>query len=90
MSYWYIKIDDACEKSLQKLDRQSQKIVLDYLYKRIAKLDNPKQLGKALRYGLKGCWRYRVDKFRIICELQEDKLIILIVKIGKRDEVYEN
>jgi len=47
-------------------------------------------LGKALRGNKKGLWRYRVDKFRIICKLEEDKLVILVVKIAKRDVVYED
>lgn len=46
--------------------------------------------GKALRNNKKGLWRYRVDKFRIICKLEEEKLIILVIAIAKRDVVYED
>lgn len=87
---WIIKIDPPAKKELKKLNYQSQKIIQDYLDNRVLKLEHPKQLGKALVAKYKGLWRYRVDKFRIICRIQEKELIILIVQIGKRDEVYED
>ena len=86
---WTIRIDDSCRKELQKLDRQSQKLILNYLHNKVSRLDHPKQLGKPLRKNLKGYWRYRVDKFRIICQLKEETFLILALKIGKRDEIYE-
>ena len=73
-----------------KLDKESRDKILKYLYKTVSNLQHPKQLGKALRNNLKGCWRYRVDKFRIICELQEGKLVVLVVKVAQRDVVYED
>ena len=60
------------------------------MYTRVLGLEHPKLFGKALRNNKKGLWRYRVDKFRIICKLEEDKLIILVVAIAKRDVVYED
>jgi mRNA interferase RelE/StbE len=85
---WTIKLDDSTRKTLSKLDRSSQKEILKYLHKTIATLEHPRQLGKALRDNLKGLWRYRVDKFRIICKIQDEQLIVLVIKIGKRDEIY--
>ena len=61
-----------------------------YLNKDVLNLEHPKVFGKALRNNKKGLWRYRVDKFRIICKLEEDKLIILVVAVAKRDIVYED
>ena len=87
---WTIKIDAAYEKELCKLDSQSQKLILSYLNNKIAKLNHPKQLGKPLKHKLKGLWRYRINKFRIICQIKEDKLIILVVKVAKRDVVYDD
>lgn len=87
---WIIKIDDIAKKKLRKLDHQSQKAITTYLYKRIAKLEHPKQSGKVLvGNDYKGLWRYRVDKFRIICNIKENELIVLVVKIAKRDIVYD-
>ena len=88
MAYWKIEFDIKAEKQFYKLNKQSQNQLQTYLNKKILKLEHPKLSGKALSGNKKGLWRYRIDKFRIICEIQEDKLIILVVKIGKRDEVY--
>lgn len=87
---WKIDFEPDAGKQLKKLDRYSQQLIRNYLKDKVLKLQNPKLLGKALKYNLKGCWRYRVDKFRIICDLQEDKLVVLIVKIAKRDVIYED
>lgn len=87
---WTIKIDESCKKELYKLDKQSQKLILSHLKNKIAKLNHPKLLGKPLTNKLKGLWRYRVNKFRLICRIQEDKLIILILKIAKRDVIYDD
>jgi mRNA interferase RelE/StbE len=60
------------------------------LYNRILKLDSPKLFGKPLSFNKKGLWRYRLDKFRIICKLEEDKLVVLVVAVAKRDVIYED
>lgn len=90
MVYWKIEFDTKAQKQFEKLDKQSQKKVQSYLNKDILNLEHPKLFGKALRNNKIGLWRYRVDKFRIICKLEENKLIILIVAIAKRDVVYED
>jgi mRNA interferase RelE/StbE len=90
MTKWQIVFSRTGEKELEKLSRQSQSLIRNFLYTRILELNHPKQSGKSLSANKKGYWRYRVDKFRIICKLEEDKLVILIVKIAKRDVVYED
>ena len=90
MAYWKIEFDTKAQKQFDKLDKQSQKKVQSYLNKDVLNLEHPKVFGKALRNNKKGLWSYRVDKFRIICKLEEDKLIILVVAVAKRDIVYED
>ncbi len=90
MNKWRIKFTPKAEKSLGKLSPDIQIFISDYLYNQVLNLEHPKQLGKPLSRNKKGLWRYRVDKFRILCKLEEDKLIILVVKIAKRDVVYED
>jgi len=90
MTKWQIVFSRTGHKELEKLSHQSQSLIRSFLYTRILELNHPKQSGKALSANKKGYWRYRVDKFRIICKLEEDKLVILIVKIAKRDVVYED
>ena len=86
---WKIQIDNSCEKTLSKLDKQSQTLIVNYL-KKITNQSNPKNLGKPLRNRLKGLWRYRVNKFRIICRIRDKELIILVLKIAKRDIIYND
>ena len=90
MVKWKVVFSQTGEKELSKLSHQQQSLIRSYLYTKVLGLEHPKLFGKALRKNKKGLWRYRVDKFRIICKLEEDKLIILVVAIAKRDVVYED
>ena len=90
MTKWQIVFSRTGEKELEKLSHHSQSLIRSFLYTRILELNHPKQSGKALSANKKGYWRYRVDKFRIICKIEEDKLVILIVKIAKRDVIYDD
>lgn len=90
MVKWKIVFSTTGEKELKKLSHQHQSLIRNYLYTRILELDHPRLSGKALSSNKKGLWRYRVDKFRIICKLEEEVLTILIVKIAKRDVAYED
>lgn len=90
MVKWKVVFSQTGEKELSKLSHQQQSLIRSYLYTKVLGLEHPKLFGKALRNNKKGLWRYRVDKFRIICKLEENKLIILVVAIAKRDVVYED
>ena len=90
MACWIVEFDDKADKSLDKLGHESKKMIQDYLNNRLLSLDNPRTVGKPLTGNLKGLWRYRINKFRIICDIQDDKLVILVIKIGKREDVYED
>ncbi len=85
---WRIEFDDAAAKELRKLDRQIQKEILHYLRKRIATEDDPRRFGRPLSHSLAGLWRYRIRNYRIICNIEEDKLVVLIVRIAHRKDVY--
>jgi mRNA interferase RelE/StbE len=86
---WTIEYDPRVEKDLRKLDRAVQKEILDYLDTRIAFAENPRVFGKPLRHALKGLWRYRIGDYRIICEIQDERLVVLVVAVGHRSSVYE-
>lgn len=76
VAYWKIEFNTKSQKQFVKLDKQSQKLLQTYFNYKILRLDHPKLIGKALSSNKKGLWRYRVDKFRIICKLEEEVLII--------------
>lgn len=89
MSY-KIEISDIVRKTLRKMDPPSRKRILSYVVGVLAKIGNPRLLGKALTGDLGGFWRYRVGNFRIICKIDDGKLVVLVVKISHRKDVYEN
>ena len=85
---WTVEIDSYAEKALNKLDKPIQIKIRHYL-ENLERMDNPRQLGKALRGNLKGAWRYRVGNYRILCNIQDDKIIILVVDVAHRKNVYK-
>ena len=81
-------IRQKAERQLNKLDDSMKLKIMRYIKQNLNNTDNPKKFGKALRYNLKGFWRYRVENYRIIAKIEEDKLVILIVQVDKRDKIY--
>ena len=86
---WQINWSEEARKELRKLDKKSQADILDYLDKRIAKANHPCDFGKALRHDKYGLWRYRVGDIRIICQIQSEELIILVLCVAHRKKVYD-
>lgn len=84
---WRIDFTKAADKALRKLDRQTAGRVLDEL-EEIAKLDDPRSRGKALTGNLAGLWRYRVGDYRVVCDIEDGVLVILVVDVAHRREVY--
>lgn len=88
MSYLLLKTK-LFEKNFNKLDKYTQKIINKWVNKNLINCENPRQHGKALSGDLAGLWRYRIGNYRLICIIEDDKLIILAVSIGKRDGIYK-
>ena len=85
---WTIEYDPRAVDDLNRLDRNIRREVADYLENRVAAAGDPRLFGKALRHELAGLWRYRVRDYRIICQLRNDTLTVLVVGVGHRREVY--
>ncbi len=86
---WKIEIDAKAEKELGKLDKGVAKRITKFLRERVAVLDDPRSIGEALvgpRLGDR--WKYRVGDYRIIADIQDDVLVVYVVKVGNRREVY--
>jgi mRNA interferase RelE/StbE len=86
---WTIRYDEGALADLKKLDRQIQREILDYMKKRIGPAEDTRTFGKPLRHSKFGLWRYRVRDYRIICELRDAELRVLVVAVGHRSAVYE-
>lgn len=85
---WTIDYAETAKGQLRKLDKQTARRIVDYMDERIADLDNPRSTGKALTGPFGGLWRYRVGDCRVICEIQDGALRVLVVQIGNRREIY--
>lgn len=85
---WIIEYTDTAKEQLSKLDKPSARRIMDYMDERIAVLDNPRSTGKALTGPLGGFWRYRVGDYRVICDIQDAAVRVLVVRIGNRKNVY--
>ena len=87
---WKIELDPAAERELDKLDPPVAKRILKFLYDRVAILDDPRSIGDALKGSRLGnLWKYRVGDYRIIAEIEDRAIKILVVRIGNRREVYQ-
>ena len=82
-----IEYTETARKQLKKLDKTIQKRILDYMDE-VALLENPRSRGKALVENMRGLWRYRVGDYMVICEIQESRIIISVLKIGHRKNIY--
>ena len=85
---WTIKYTDTARTLLKKIDKQAARRILDFMDERVAVMENPRSSGKALTGQLGRLWRYRVGDYRIICDIQDEDLYVLVVKIGNRRDVY--
>lgn len=89
MVIWTINYTDTASKQLRKLDRQLAQRILDFMDARIAGQSDPRSIGSALTGPTLGAfWRYRVGDCRIICDIQDRALCVLVVEIGHRSEIY--
>jgi mRNA interferase RelE/StbE len=86
---WVCKFDRRALQELGKLDVQSRKKIFAYLEERIAGEEDPRRFGKPLKANLAGLWRYRVGDYRIICRVQDNDWIVLILAVGHRKTIYE-
>ncbi len=86
---WKIELDPRAKHELDRLDPQVARRISRFLYERIAPLDNPRSLGEALKGSELGdLWKYRIGDYRIIASIEDKRVLILIVRIGNRREVY--
>ena len=85
---WVYRFDDRALRELKKLDRQIQRDIVAYLDERVAGGDEPRRFGKPLKAELAGLWRYRVGSYRIICQIRNQELLVLVVSVGHRKEIY--
>lgn len=80
---------EQAKKQLSKLDKSTARLISSWLMKNLQGCENPRQHGKGLTANRCGQWRYRIGDYRILAEIQEEKIVILILEIGHRREIYK-
>jgi len=86
---WKIEFDSEAENDLKKIDREIQRRILRYLRERIATEKDPRRFGAPLRRELSGLWKYRLGDYRIICRIEEKKVVVYVIRVGHRKEIYK-
>lgn len=84
---WRIEIDKDVQRSMKKLDKQVAKRIVAKL-REISQLEDPRSTGKALVGNMAGLWRYRVGDYRIVCDIEDGVLLILVIDVAHRSEIY--
>ena len=85
---WTVEYTDTARSQLRKLDRRMARRILDYMDAEVATLAHPRDRGKALTGPMGGLWRYRVGRCRVICDIQDNVLRVLVLRVGGRDRIY--
>lgn len=84
-----VELSESAERELGKLDASLAKRILKFLHQQVAKLDDPRSLGEALHSSRLGeFWKYRVGDYRLICKIEDDRLIVLVLRVGHCKGIY--
>ena len=86
---WKVEVQDNALGQLSRLSTQDTRRILDFLKNRLATYESPRQIGEALKGKRLGeYWRYRVGDYRLLCEIKDDRLIVLVLEVGNRRDIY--
>lgn len=85
---WTVEYTDTALKQLRRLDKPHARRILDFMAVRVAAQEDPRALGQSLSGSLRTYWRYRVGDYRVICDLQDEVVQILVIEVGHRREIY--
>jgi mRNA interferase RelE/StbE len=87
---WAVEFDDRARRELRKLDPGVQDLILRYMRERIAGTGDPRRFGRPLRRNLAGLWRYRVEDYRLICRIEDGRIVVVVLQVGHRRDIYED
>jgi mRNA interferase RelE/StbE len=86
---WGYRIEESAKRDLKKLGPAAASQIIKYLEKRIKGAADPRAFGKPLKGELKGLWRYRVEDYRILAQIEDHILVVTVVTVGHRSDVYD-
>ena len=85
---WAIEYSEKAARELLKIDREAARRIKRYLDERIATDEDPRRFGESLAGNLSGLWKYRIGDFRVIAEIQDERFIVLVIRVAHRSKVY--
>jgi mRNA interferase RelE/StbE len=85
---WTINYTETAREQLRKFDKPIARRIIDFMDERVANRKNPRDTGKALTGAFGGLWRYRIGDYRVICEIDDEALCVLVIGVGNRDRIY--
>lgn len=86
---WHVIVSKEAMKQLKKMDKQTAALLTGWMRKNLEGCEDPRLRGKALTANRTGQWRYRVGDYRILAELQDEQVIILVIRVGHRRDIYD-
>ena len=86
---YHVELTIEAKKKLKKMDKYTASFILGWVRKHLEGCSDPRQHGKSLTANQQGEWRYRVGDYRLLADIQDDKILILILTIGHRRDVYK-
>ncbi|MCS5694048.1 type II toxin-antitoxin system RelE/ParE family toxin [Cyanobium sp. FGCU-6] len=86
---WTLRLSETAKRQIKKLDASNAQTILRYLNRLVLETSDPRERGNGLRANLAGLWRYRVGEYRVICSLEDHELVVLVLQIGHRRDVYK-
>jgi mRNA interferase RelE/StbE len=86
---WTVEWDERAVRDAQKLGHEARRRILAFLRERVATEDDPRRLGRPLLAERAGLWRYRVGDYRIVCRIEDDCAVVLVLAVGHRSKIYD-
>ena len=86
---WTLRISETAKRQLRKLDPSNALAILRFLNRLVLETSDPRERGNGLRANLAGLWRYCVGDYRVICSIEANEFVVLVLQIGHRREVYK-
>lgn len=88
MQNYNVELSERFKKEFRKLDKYTQKIIRAWIEKNLVNCKDPRVYGKGLTANRSGQWRYRIGDYRLICVIEDERLVILALSVGHRKNIY--
>ena len=85
---WTIEITRTAEKQITRVHRPAQQAIVNFLRERLSATENPRQWGRPLQGEKRGLWRYRVGDYRLVCDIKDTQITVMVLQVGHRKDVY--